>query len=78
VGLKEKSKDKNSFDCIVYDHFDDISNTKIKLHLINKILNEGKVIVLTAKENVEIFDLLDVEYEHLGTDFGREILIIEK
>jgi hypothetical protein len=78
VGLKEKSRDKNNFDCVVYDHFDDISNTKIKLHLINKILNEGKVIVLTAKENIEIFDLLDVEYELLGTDFGREILVIEK
>jgi hypothetical protein len=78
VTLKQKTKEENSFDCVVYDHFDDISNTKIKLHLINKILNEGKVIVLTAKENIEIFDLLSIEYELLGTDFGREILIIEK
>jgi len=78
AGLKDLSKTKNDFDCIVYDHFDDLSNTKIKLHLINKILNEGKVVVLTAKENLEIFNLLDIEYELLGTDFGREFLVIEK
>jgi hypothetical protein len=77
-GLKELSNNINSFDCVVYDHFDDLSNTKIKLHLINKILNEGKVVVLTAKENLEIFDLLDIEHELIGTDFGREILVIEK
>jgi hypothetical protein len=76
--LKNLSKDTNSFDCVVYDHFDDLSNTKIKLHLINKILNEGILVVLTAKENLEIFNLLDIEYELLGTDFGREIIVIEK
>ena len=54
--LKNLSKDTNSFDCVVYDHFDDLSNTKIKLHLINKILNEGILVVLTAKENLEIFN----------------------
>lgn len=78
TGLKEISKNINHFDCVVYDHFDDISNTKIKLHLINKILNEGKLVVLTAKENIEIFNLLEIEFEILGTDFGREILVIEK
>jgi hypothetical protein len=78
TGLRSLSKDVNSFDCVVYDHFDDLSNTKIKLHLINKILNEGKVVVLTAKENLDIFNLLDIDYELLGTDFGREILVIEK
>jgi hypothetical protein len=76
--LKNLSKDTNSFDCVVYDHFDDLSNTKIKLYLINKILNEGILVVLTAKENLEIFNLLDIEYELLGTDFGREIIVIEK
>jgi hypothetical protein len=35
-------------------------------------------VVLTAKENIEIFNLLEIEYELLGTDFGREILVIEK
>jgi len=35
-------------------------------------------LVLTAKENLEIFNLLDIEYELLGTDFGREFLVIEK
>ena len=78
VTLKELSKAKNNFDCVIYDHFDDISNTKIKLHLIDKILNEGKVVVLTAKENLEIFNLLDIGYERIGTDFEREILLIEK
>lgn len=78
VTLKQQAKKENSFDCIVYDHFDDLPNTKIKLHLINKILQEGKVIILTAKENIEIFNLLDIEYELLGKDFGREILVIEK
>jgi len=78
IGLKSLSSQLCSFDCIIYDHFDDLSNTKIKLHLINKILNEGKVVVLTAKENLEIFNLLEIEYELLGTDFGREILVIEK
>jgi len=78
VSLKQQTKEENSFDCVVYDHFDDLPNTKIKLHLINKILQEGKVIVLTSKENIEIFNLLDIEYELLGTDFGREILVIEK
>jgi hypothetical protein len=78
TGLRNLSKDVNSFDCVVYDHFDDLSNTKIKLHLINKILNEGKIVVLTAKENIEIFNLLDIKYELLGTDFGREIIVIEK
>ena len=78
IALKSLSSQSCSFDCIVYDHFDDLSNTKIKLHLINKILNEGKVVVLTAKENIEIFNLLEIEYELLGTDFGREILVIEK
>ena len=78
TSLKDLSVTINNFDCVVYDHFDDISNTKIKLHLINKILNEGKVVVLTAKENLDIFNLLDIDYELLGTDFGREILVIEK
>jgi hypothetical protein len=78
IGLKKISGQTCTFDCVVYDHFDDLSNTKIKLHLINKILNEGKVVVLTAKENLEIFNLLEIEYELLGTDFGREILVIEK
>jgi hypothetical protein len=78
AGLRSLSKDVNSFDCVVYDHFDNLSNTKIKLHLINKILNEGKIVVLTAKESIEIFNLLDIEYELLGTDFGREIIVIEK
>ena len=78
IGLKTISGQTCTFDCVVYDHFDDLSNTKIKLHLINKILNEGKVVVLTAKENLEIFNLLEIEYELLGTDFGREILVIEK
>ena len=78
TGLKDLSKAINKFDCVVYDHFDDLSNTKIKLYLINKILNEGKVVVLTAKENLDIFNLLDIDYELLGTDFGREILVIEK
>ncbi len=78
IGLKNLSSQSCSYDCVVYDHFDNLSNTKIKLHLINKILNEGKVIVLTDKENLEIFDLLEIEYELLGTDFGREILVIEK
>ena len=78
TGLKDLSRSINNFDCIVYDHFDDLSNTKIKLHLINKILNEGILVVLTAKENLEIFNLLDIEYELLGTDFGREIIVIEK
>ena len=78
VGLKNISDKTNSFDCVVYEHFDDLSNTKIKLHLINKILNEGILVVLTAKENLEIFNLLDIEYELLGTDFGREIIVIEK
>jgi len=78
TSLKDLSITINNFDCVIYDHFDDISNTKIKLHLINKILNEGKVVVLTAKENLEIFNLLDIEYELLGTDFGREFLVIEK
>jgi hypothetical protein len=78
TGLKDLSKTINKFDCVVYDHFDDLSNTKIKLYLINKILNEGKVVVLTAKENLDIFNLLDIDYELLGTDFGREILVIEK
>jgi hypothetical protein len=35
-------------------------------------------VVLTAKENLDIFNLLDIDYELLGTDFGREILVIEK
>ena len=78
VSLKNISNQNNSFDCVVYDHFDTLSNTKIKLHLINKILNEGKVVILTAKENIEIFDSLNIEYESLGSDFGREILIVEK
>jgi hypothetical protein len=78
TGLKDLSRSINNFDCVVYDHFDDLSNTKIKLHLINKILNEGILVVLTAKENLEIFNLLDIEYELLGTDFGREIIVIEK
>jgi F0F1-type ATP synthase delta subunit len=78
IGLKDLSKTINKFDCVVYDHFDDLLNTKIKLYLINKILNEGKVVVLTAKENLDIFNLLDIDYELLGTDFGREILVIEK
>jgi len=78
AGLKDLSRTVNNFDCVIYDHFDDLSNTKIKLHLINKILNEGKVVVLTAKENLEIFNLLEIEYEILGSDFGREILVIEK
>jgi F0F1-type ATP synthase delta subunit len=78
TGLKDLSKAINKFDCVIYDHFDDLSNTKIKLYLINKILNEGKVVVLTAKENLDIFNLLDIDYELLGTDFGREILVIEK
>jgi hypothetical protein len=78
TGLKDLSRTVNNFDCVVYDHFDDLSNTKIKLHLINKILNKGKIVVLTAKENLEIFDLLDIEYELLGTDFGREIIVIKK
>jgi hypothetical protein len=77
-GLKDLSRVVSNFDCVVYDHFDDLSNTKIKLHLINKILNEGILVVLTAKENLEIFNLLDIEYELLGTDFGREIIVIEK
>jgi len=77
-GLKEISKKENYFDCVIYDHFDDISNTKIKLHLINKVLNEGNIVVLTAKENLEIFKLLNIEYELLGSDFGREILVIKK
>jgi len=76
--LKQQAKKENSFDCVVYDHFDDLPNTKIKLHLINKILQEGKVVVLTSKENIEVFNLLDIEHELLGTDFGREILVIEK
>jgi hypothetical protein len=78
VGLKKLSDQENNFDCVVYDHFDDVSNAKIKLHLINKILHEGKIIVLTSKVNKEIFDLLEIDYVFLGTDFGREILIIEK
>ena len=78
TSLKDLSRNINNFDCVVYDHFDDLSNTKIKLYLINKILNEGKVVVLTAKENLDIFNLLDIDYELLGTDFGREILVIEK
>ena len=78
TGLKDLSRRINNFDCVVYDHFDDLSNTKIKLHLINKILNEGILVVLTTKENLEIFNLLDIEYELLGTDFGREIIVIEK
>ena len=78
TSLKDLSRNINNFDCVVYDHFDDLSNTKIKLYLINKILNEGKVVVLTAKENLDIFNLLNIDYELLGTDFGREILVIEK
>ena len=78
AGLKDLSRSVNTFDCIIYDHFDDILNTKIKLHLINKILNEGKLVVLTSKENLEIFNLLGIDYELLGTDFEREILVIEK
>lgn len=78
VRLKELSKNVNKYDCIVYEHDEDISNTKIKLHLMNQIMNEGKLIVLTTKENIEIFNLLDIEYEILGKDIGKEIIVIEK
>ena len=78
VRLKEVSKNVNKYDCIVYEHEEDISNTKIKLHLMNQIMNEGKLIVLTTKENIEIFNLLDIEYEILGKDIGKEIIVIEK
>ncbi len=78
IELKRISNQSNSFDCIVYDHFDNLANTKVKLFLINKILKEGKVVILTAKENLKIFNSLEIEYELLGTDFGREIIVIEK
>ena len=78
VSLKEMANKSNSFDCLVYDHFDDLPNTKIKLHLINQILNKGKIVILTSKENLVIFDALEIEYELLGRDFGREILVINK
>ena len=75
-------KDLNSIisECQFGDvHFNLIKDDVIKEFTeINKILNEGKVVVLTAKENIEIFNLLDIEYELLGTDFGREIIVIEK
>ncbi len=78
VKLKKISNQDNSFDCVVYDHFDDLANTKVRLFLINKILKEGKVVILTSKENLRIFNSLQIEYDLLGTDFGREILVIEK
>lgn len=78
VLLKNISEQQNSYDCIIYDHFDNLANTKLKLFLINKILKEGKVVILTSKENLKIFNSLEIEYELLGTDFEREILVIEK
>lgn len=78
IKLKKISNQENSFDCIVYDHFDNLANTKVRLFLINKILKEGKIVILTAKENLKIFNSLGIEYELLGTDFGREIVVIEK
>ena len=45
---------------------------------MNQIMNEGKLIVLTTKENIEIFNLLDIKYEILGKDIGKEIIVIEK
>lgn len=78
ITLKEIAEKNNSFDCIVYDHLDDLPNTKIKLHLINQILNKGKIVILTSKENLAIFNSLEVDYELVGRDFGREILVIKK
>lgn len=78
IKLKELSNNSSSYDCVIYDHFDNLANTKLKLFLINKILKEGKVVVLTSKENLRIFNSLQIEYDLLGTDFGREILVIEK
>ena len=76
ITLKEMSSKSNSFDCLIYDHFDNLPNTKIKLHLINQILSKGKIVVLTSKESLEIFNSLAIEFELLGRDFGREMLVI--